>query len=244
MRHLARLFIFKMKKVNLFDLGKVPYKQCWEWQKQLLELRKAGEIEDSLLCVEHPPTYTIGKGGDPKHMLADALQLNQIQAEYIQSDRGGDITFHGPGQLVIYPIINLKEYRLDVHTYLRALEETTIQTLTEYGLKGERIEGMTGVWVSGAKIAAIGVRLSRWVSMHGIAVNLNTDLNYFKNIVPCGIAVKPVTSLAEILNREIDETEFAGIFLKKFESVFSVECKRKAISAFPLQSVPAPRAAI
>ncbi len=222
-------------KCDLYNLGRVAYEPCWEWQKELVVQRQQEAIPDTLLLVEHPPTYTLGKGGDDNNLLADPRVLKEIGAQFVRIDRGGDITFHGPSQLVAYPIIKLRDHKLDVHAYLRDLEEVTIQTCAEYGLEAVRVEGMTGVWVNGAKIAAIGVRLSRWVSMHGIAINLNTDLNYFKYIVPCGIASKPVTSLKELLGKEIDEKEFAKKFVKQFEKIFSLKCELKSNESVPPQ---------
>lgn len=226
------------KKIDLYQLGLTPYKPCWEWQKELVLKRQKDEIPDTLLLVEHPPTYTLGKGGDKAHLLADSNLLKELGAEFIPIDRGGDITFHGPGQLVAYPILKFRDHQLDVHTYLRQLEEVVIQVLGLYKLKASRVGGMTGVWVNGAKIAAIGVRLSRWVSMHGIAINLNTDLNYFKHIVPCGIESKPVTSLSQILEQVIDEREFSEKFIFQFEKIFSIKLALKASEAFLFQSIP------
>ena len=213
-----------MKKIVVRHLGLVAYEPCWEEQKKLVAQRQQDEIPDTLLLVEHPPTYTLGKGGDAKHMLADQKILHEIKATFVHTDRGGDITYHGPGQLVAYPILKLRELKLDVHAYLRQLEEVTIQTLAHYGVKAGRVNGMTGVWVGDAKIAAIGVRLSRWVSMHGIAVNLNVDLNYFKYIVPCGIAAKPVTSLNQLLDKKVDEAKFTQKFVQTFQQVFCPTC--------------------
>lgn len=216
------------------DLGRKPFAEAWELQKQLVLQRQADEIPDCLLLVEHPPVYTLGKGGKAEHLLVDRQQLEQLGAEFVPIDRGGDITFHGPGQLVAYPILNLREYHLDVHQYLRALEEVTIQALTAYGVAAGRLDGLTGVWVDGAKIAAIGVRLSRWVSMHGIAVNVAPDLSYFRHIIPCGLAARPVTSLEKITGKKISIEEFSKIFIEAFEKVFGV--KLQPVSAATLLS--------
>lgn len=220
-----------MKTSWLCHLGLTPYKKVWELQKELVLKRQKDEIPDTLLLCEHPPTYTLGKSGKTQHLLADEKILKEIGAEFIQIDRGGDITFHGPGQLVAYPVLKLKEFQLDVHQYLRALEKTTIQALSQYGIQAGQLEGLTGVWVDEAKIAAIGVRLSRWVSMHGIAVNISPDLNYFKHIIPCGISSKSVTSLKEILKRDISVADFSKNFVSAFENVFSVALKEKPITA-------------
>jgi len=227
-----------MKNGLYYNLGRLSFKEAWEFQKKLVEKRKLDEIPDTLLLVEHPPTYTLGKGGDPKHMLADERVLKEIGAEFVPIDRGGDITFHGPGQLVAYPILNLREHKLDVHQYLRQLEETTIDVLKEYRVESVRVKGLTGVWVDDAKIAAIGVRLSRWVSMHGIAINVNTDLNYFKYIVPCGISSKPVTSLKELCGKEIGFLEFLEKFVIHFEKCFNLSLKEEDFTPYlPKQAV-------
>lgn len=217
----------------LCDLGRMPFGGAWELQKKWVLQRQADAIPDCLLLVEHPPVYTIGKGGKAEHLLSSIDELKKIGAEYVPIDRGGDITFHGPGQLVAYPILKLREFHLDVHQYLRALEETTIRTLAEYGIAAGRADKMTGVWVNGAKIAAIGVRLSRWVSMHGIAVNVSTDLKYFQHIVPCGLAAKPVTSLERILKRGISFQEFSKKFAQAFEQVFQIQLKPMSQNSFP-----------
>ncbi len=220
-----------MKKIDVRHLGLISYQRCWDEQKKLLLQRQQDEISDTLLLVEHPPTYTLGKGGDAKHMLADEKILQEIKAVFVHTDRGGDITFHGPGQLVAYPILKLRELKLDVHAYLRQLEEVTIQVLAQYGIHASRVQGMTGVWVNEAKIAAIGVRLSRWVSMHGIAINLNVDLNYFKYIVPCGIASKPVTSLKQLLGKKVDEAKFTQKFVQAFLQVFKPALEKSVKTA-------------
>ncbi len=166
-------------------------------QAELVGQRQRGEIGDQLLLVEHPHVVTMGRNGQAAHLLASAEVLAATGIEYYETNRGGDVTYHGPGQLVGYPIVQLSEWKRDVHAYVRALEEVIIRVLADFGLAGERVAGATGVWTGGAKICAIGVHLSRWVSSHGFALNVATDLQYFQYIVPCGLT-KPVTSLRQL----------------------------------------------
>jgi lipoyl(octanoyl) transferase len=166
-------------------------------QAELVGQRQRGEIGDQLLLVEHPHVVTMGRNGQAAHLLASAEVLAATGIEYYETNRGGDVTYHGPGQLVGYPIVQLNEWKRDVHAYVRALEEVIIRVLADFGLAGERVAGATGVWTGGAKICAIGVHLSRWVSSHGFALNVATDLQYFQYIVPCGLT-KPVTSLRQL----------------------------------------------
>jgi lipoyl(octanoyl) transferase len=206
-------------------LGLVPYLPTWELQERLLadtlaikaanrqaeaEGRPAQPTPNHLLFCQHPPTYTLGKSGKPEHLLLDEEALAAHGATFHRINRGGDITFHGPGQLVAYPLLDLENFRPDIHWYLRAMEEAVIQTLAEYGLRAGRIAGLTGVWldweegaVNPRKICAMGVRCSRWVTLHGLALNVNTDLSYFGYIVPCGITDKAVTSLQAELGHAI-----------------------------------------
>lgn len=202
------------KTVLLEDLGLIDYAQAWDYQtkifddiiQQKLRLRELPEEEQIgptsyLITCEHPHVYTLGKSGDRNHLLISEEGLKQAQASYYEINRGGDITYHGPGQLVVYPIFDLDNFFTDIHKYLRFLEEAVILTLQDFGVKAGRVEGLTGVWLEGEnplkarKICAMGVKASRWVTMHGLALNVNADLNYFKNIVPCGIDDKAVTSL-------------------------------------------------
>ena len=224
-------------RVELFDLGHIPYKQAWDIQrgvhKQLIDqkltvrdnpnLKK--KIPDSLIFVEHPHVYTLGKSGDAANLLKGAAELKNIDAEFIENDRGGDITYHGPGQIVGYPILDLDRYFTDVHKYLRYLEEVIIKTCADYGVEAGRIESLTGVWVGDEKICAMGIRCSRWITMHGFAFNVNTDLTYFDHIVPCGIRDKNVTSLSKILGETINmhnvKTRIAHHFSKEFSADIS-----------------------
>ena len=227
------------RPVRFADLGSWSYQRAWYFQESIFTEvverksanRKLSEEEriathDTLLFVEHPHVYTLGKSGDFGNLLADDDRLKSIGAEFYRTNRGGDITYHGPGQLVGYPILDLDEYFTDIHRYLRTLEEVIIATLADYGLSGDRSPGETGVWLDvgtpfARKICAMGVRASRWVTMHGWAFNLNTDLRYFEYIIPCGIKDKAVTSLQRELGRPIDEVEakarVAGHFARLFE---------------------------
>ena len=211
------------KNVNFQDLGKIDYKQCWDFQEELFaeilavkssnkKKNKTIETKNYLLFCEHPHVYTLGKSGDEKNLLVNEEYLKSRGATFHKINRGGDITYHGPGQLVGYPILDLDNFFTDIHKYLRFLEEAVILTLREYGLESERSPGETGVWFDvgtpkARKICALGVKSSRWVTMHGFAFNINSDLSYFGNIIPCGITDKSVTSLQKELGREIDMEE-------------------------------------
>lgn len=204
----------------------MDYKACWDYQEKLfnqiiqqkienrnLKAEEQIQTKNYLLFVEHPHVYTLGKSGDEKNLLLNQNQLSENKATYYKINRGGDITYHGPGQLVVYPILDLDNFFTDIHKYLRFLEETIILTLQEYDIVAERSKGETGVWMDAEdklkarKICAMGVRCSRWVTMHGLAFNVNVELNYFKNIIPCGIQDKSVTSLNKELGRNIDISE-------------------------------------
>lgn len=211
------------KKVKFQDLGLIDYKECWDYQEKLfteiLEVKslnrkqnKTEKTKNHLLFCEHPHVYTLGKSGDKKNLLVNEDYLKSRGATFHKINRGGDITYHGPGQLVAYPILDLDNFFTDIHKYLRFLEEAVISTLKEYGLESERSKGETGVWFDvgtpkARKICALGVKSSRWVTMHGFAFNINSNLSYFGNIIPCGITDKSVTSLQKELGREIDMEE-------------------------------------
>jgi lipoyl(octanoyl) transferase len=211
-----------LKDLLVCDLGLTLYGDAWKLQRELFQLRTQGRIPDILLLTEHTHVYTIGKSGSDSHLLASRSELDAEGAEVFYTDRGGDITYHGPGQLVAYPILDLQNFYLDVHRYLRDLEEVIILSLKEYGIAGERDPRYTGVWVGGKKLAAIGVKVSRWITMHGVAINVNSDLTYFDRIVPCGIAGCGITSVEASLSRRIDLNEFSRLFVGAFGKVFGV----------------------
>lgn len=241
-----------MQKVVYKDLGRMEYQAAWDYQESLLqenvriktearqraaELAVAGEAQPDivaktthyLLFVEHPPVYTLGKSGHMENVLIGAEQMEERGVQFFRSNRGGDITFHGPGQLVGYPILDLERFYTDIGRYLRNLEEVGIRVLADYGIIGGRSSGETGVWIGpdekgeARKICAIGVRCSRWVTMHGFAFNVSTDLSYFGDIIPCGIADKEATSLEKELGRTVPLEEVKGRWKKHFEEVFGAE---------------------
>ncbi len=239
----------KNKKVQFEDWGLIDYKEAWDRQEKLFsetirlktEIRNLSESLDNklttgrftpnyLVFCEHPHVYTLGKSGKPEHLLLDENGLKEKQATYYPINRGGDITYHGPGQIVCYPILDLDNFFTDIHLYLRTLEEAVILTLAHYGLNAGRYPGYTGVWFDAdnekaRKICAMGVRCSRWVTMHGLAFNINTDLSYFKNIVPCGIDDKDVTSLRRELNKEVNINEVKEILKHHISVLFGMEVK-------------------
>ena len=204
-------------------------------QKSIIEEKRAeqkAEFEgnrknDALLFVEHPHVYTLGKSGAEENMLRSMAELLKLDAEFVKIDRGGDITYHGPGQIVGYPILDLDRHFTDIHKYLRYLEEVIIKVCAEYGFKAGRIEGLTGVWIGEEKIAAMGIRCSRWVTMHGFAFNVNTDLSYFQHIVPCGIQDKAVTSLQRLLGTELNLNEVKEKIVFHFQDVFDVRLEAR-----------------
>lgn len=228
------------RTINIQDLGRKDYKQTWDYQEELfkgivdvkIKNRREDiglETKNYFLFVEHPHVYTLGKSGDVSNLLLNEAQLAKKGASFYKINRGGDITYHGPGQIVGYPILDLENFFTDIHKYLRFLEEMIILTLAEYGLKAERSPGETGVWLDvgtpfARKICAMGVRASRWVTMHGFALNVNADLGYFDNIIPCGIRGKAVTSLhVELGKNTIDEAEVKTKLLKHFSELFEAE---------------------
>jgi len=204
-------------------LGLVQYDDGLLLQERAVERLRSGEAPEQLLLLEHPHVFTLGRGADSSNILADPAQLQTSSVEVHETGRGGDVTYHGPGQLVGYPIINLKPDRCDVHRYVRDIEEMLIRTIAEFGVTGTRIPGLTGVWVGDEKIAAIGVRIARWITSHGFALNVNTDLSYFRMIVPCGITDKGVTSLSRLVGRSIDTREVAETTALSFGKVFGRE---------------------
>ncbi len=214
------------KITNLLILPETSYQEVWDIQKAIFSELLEGKDTDTLILCEHPPVYTLGRVTEAANILFSDDELKKIGAEKFEIERGGDVTFHGPGQLVGYPLLNLSHFKEDLGWYLRALEESIILTLKEYGVSGFRIAGRTGVWVgeptNEEKICAIGIKVSRWCTMHGFAFNVNTDLSYFERIIPCGIGDKKVTSLAKVMGREIDMGEVIKKYQKAFEEVFEI----------------------
>jgi lipoyl(octanoyl) transferase len=225
--------------VQVRNLGLIAYQEAWDLQEALLKTAVDLKIENRkqntavlaahhLLFCEHPHVYTLGKSGAAENLLLDQAHLDQIQAQFFKINRGGDITYHGPGQLVMYPILDLEQCFTDIHQYLRFLEEAVIQTLAHFGISATRLEGMTGVWLdpdgpNARKICAMGVKCSRWVTMHGIALNVDPDLSYFGNIVPCGIQDKAVTSMTKELGRQIDINEVRSVLSAQMATIFNYQ---------------------
>lgn len=228
-----------MNQVLFKDIGSKDYKEAWDIQNKLfqdivnikLSNRNREEkmtTQNHLLFTEHPPVYTLGKSGDLSNLLLSEEQLKKKGISFFKSNRGGDITFHGPGQIVGYPILDLEAFKPDIRWYMRSLEEVIIKTIAHYGLQGVRSEGETGVWLDvgtpfARKICALGVRTSRWVTMHGFALNVNTNLGYFDHIIPCGIKGKAVTSLEAEINRKVPLSEVRALILEHFAEVFAAE---------------------
>ena len=210
-----------MRSCQLRDLGRIEYGKAFELQQQLVAERKQGEIEDQLLLLEHPHVITMGRNGRTENVLAGEEVLSRAGISFYPTDRGGDVTYHGPGQLVGYPILDLREWKRDVVGYVRAVEQVIIDTLADFGIAAGRVPKLTGVWVEDRKIAAIGVHLSRWVTSHGFALNVSTDLSYFQYIVPCGLT-KPVTSMAQ-LGVAADLTQVSRKLAGHFGRVFDCE---------------------
>lgn len=227
-----------MRPLIVIDLGRTRYAEAWQLQQRLWEMRVRGDAGDMLLFTEHEPVYTVGKGGDENHVLADEDELLRTGAEMFRIDRGGDVTYHGPGQIVGYPIIDLNT-RPDLHRYLRDLEEVIIRALREFGIEGVREEGLTGVWVGGDKVAALGVKVSRWVTMHGFALNVATDLRRFDRIIPCGIFHKGVTSMQQLLRREVPMAEVQHRLAGRFAEVFDLSARSGTLEELKLNSASA-----
>lgn len=230
----------KNKTVLIQELGLIEYGKAWDYQEELFKAIVQTKIdnrrnntstptENHLLFVRHPHVYTLGKSGDPEHLLIDEQKLASIGAQFFKINRGGDITYHGPGQIVGYPILDLENFFTDIHKYLRLLEEMIILTLADYGIQSERSSGETGVWLDvgtpfARKICAMGVRASRWVTMHGFALNVNTDLGYFDHMIPCGIRGKSVTSMrAELKTTHIDENAVSSRLQNHFKNLFEAK---------------------
>lgn len=214
---------FTFREIDYFDLGMIAYDNAWDLQKKTFELRRNNSIKDTLYLLEHPNTYTLGKVTDKANLISSEEFLKKNNISIFEIDRGGDITYHGPGQIVGYPIIDLKLWKEDTHLYLRGLEEVIIRTCKDYGITATRIDKLTGVWIGHRKIAAIGIKVSRWITMHGFAFNVNTDLSLFNGIIPCGIKDKEVTSLKKELGVEINLSEVKSRLVSNFAEVFSYD---------------------
>jgi lipoyl(octanoyl) transferase len=228
-----------MQTVLFEDCGRIGYQEAWDYQERLLQENVRAKTDavptvSRLLFCEHPPVYTLGKSGHIENVLIDQEEMQRRGIGFYRTNRGGDITYHGPGQLVAYPILDLEHFGTDLGKYLRNLEEVIIRTLADYDLKGERSPGETGVWLDPTlqgkerKICAMGVRCSRWITMHGLALNVNTNLEYFSHIVPCGIQQKQVTSLARELGAPINEAELKEKVMRHFEAVFGASLEPAA----------------
>lgn len=232
-----------LPEVTIINLGLVDYKNAWDIQekyfKQAIDRKIAirnGEKlpppSNYLILCEHPNVYTIGKSGKEENLLLSSEEVKSKEASFYKINRGGDITYHGPGQLVVYPILDLDQFFTDIHKYMRYLEQAVINTLLKFGIQSSRIDGMTGVWIdsslpSARKICAMGVKSSRWVTMHGIGFNINTNLDFFSHIVPCGIDDKAVTSMQKELDIEVDMQEVENIIIEEFKSLFGFQIKHK-----------------
>ncbi len=229
-------------EVNFIDLGLIDYKKAWDFQEEIfkkaIDLKikhRDGLTEElpqhKLIFCQHPHVYTLGKSGSEQNLLIGEAMLKQKGATYYKINRGGDITYHGPGQLVAYPILDLDQFFTDIHKYMRFLEESVILTLAEFNIKAGRVDGLTGVWIDGGqpnerKICAMGVKSSRWVTMHGLALNVNPDLSYFNNIIPCGITDKAVTSMEKELGKKVDFNLVAEVLKEKIAQVFDFDYKK------------------
>ena len=211
-----------MRPLDVRRLGVVPYQEALALQRSLVEDRRADRTGDVLLLLQHPPVITVGVKGDGgrAHIVASASTLSELDIDVSETGRGGDVTYHGPGQIVGYPILDLRPDRCDVHRYVRDIEEVMIRTCTDYGVAAGRIEGLTGAWVNGAKIGAIGVRISRWITSHGFAFNVTTNLDHFNLIVPCGISDKSVTSLRRLVSHEVSLEEVEESLVRHLGDVF------------------------
>jgi lipoyl(octanoyl) transferase len=211
-----------MDVIEVRRLGSVPYAEALELQQQLVNARRVGSIADQLLLLQHPPVVTLGAKvrSNRSHVLASPAELNAAGVELFEAGRGGDVTYHGPGQLVGYPILDLRPDRCDVHRYVRDLEQVMIDAASEFGIVATRIAGLTGAWVAGNKLAAIGVRIARWITSHGFAFNVSTDLSHFDLIVPCGISDRGVTSLGRLLGRDVPIYQVEEAVVRAFVRVF------------------------
>lgn len=217
-----------MSAVTVTNLGLTDFREAWKIQQRVFSAREQGRVGDMLLLTEHPHVYTLGKSGDANHLLATPDELSIQGIDVCAIDRGGDITYHGPGQLVGYPILNLHGFYLDLHRYLRDLEEVLIRSIGRFGIEGVRDPAFTGVWVGNEKIAAIGVKTARWITMHGFALNVSADLSHFDKIIPCGIFHKGVTSMEKVLGRLVSMEDVRVIVKEEFARVFMVDTVKRS----------------
>ncbi|MEG1934872.1 MAG: lipoyl(octanoyl) transferase LipB [Rikenellaceae bacterium] len=221
-----------MQEIRLIDKGVIPYAEAWDFQKEIFEMVSSSKTSTDgyLIFCEHPHVYTLGKSGHVENLLVSDEFLKSINASFYKIDRGGDITYHGYGQIVGYPILSLEDCNISLKGYINILEQAVINTIAHFGISGVRIDGATGVWVENGtiqkKICAIGVKASRFITMHGFALNVNTDLNYFKYINPCGFTEKGVTSLKDILGREVDLNSVKDLFVKEFSALIGCNIKK------------------
>ena len=216
-------------KCTLYEVGLIEYEKAYELQKRILAQKAAGQEEDTLLLLEHPPTLTLGKSGKLKNLLVERDELTDKRIPLFFTDRGGDITYHGPGQLVVYPIVDLRKRGKDIHRYIYDLQEAVIETLADFSIVGERDQKHVGVWVGEDKICAIGVAVHKWITMHGLALNVDPDLNSFSLITPCGIVGRGVTSMARLRERAPSMEEVIIRFVAHFSQVFSMTMKRGSV---------------
>lgn len=227
------------KKLFRFDLGKTDYAETWDLQKRLVDLRREGKIPDSLILTEHNPVITMGRATSKENLVSSLNELNRRGVELFEIERGGDITFHGLGQLVAYPIIDLDNHGRDLHKYLRDLERVVIATLDDLGIKAGLKPGLTGVWADNHKLAAIGVAVKRWITYHGLALNVSTDLDYFKLINPCGITEYPVGSIESNLGEKIELDRVANLLARNFAVTFNREAETIALESLLFETVEA-----
>ncbi|MEE9553010.1 MAG: lipoyl(octanoyl) transferase LipB [candidate division Zixibacteria bacterium] len=227
------------KRLLRLDLGKTDYVETWDLQKRLVELRRDGKIPDCLILTEHNPVITMGRATSKENLLYTPAELKTRGVELFEIERGGDITFHGPGQLVAYPIIDLDNHGRDLHKYLRDLERVVIETLDDLGIKAGLKPGLTGVWADDHKLAAIGVAVKRWVTYHGLALNVSTDLDYFKLINPCGITVYPVGSIESNLEKKTEFDRVAGLLALNFSATFNCELEATSLESLLFETVEA-----
>jgi len=214
------------RELVVYRLDTVPYATACNWQRAAVGRRIESDPTDAIIMLEHPPVVTMSRMADPAHILVSRATLAERGIDVVETDRGGDVTYHGPGQLVAYPIMNLNRYRRDIGWYLRRLEETVIRVLDDFGMAGERIADYTGVWVAGGKVAAIGIAIRRWVTYHGVSVNVTTNMDHFKLITPCGIPDGSVASMSGLLEHEVTVDDVVPRFVGRFAEVFEIDTVR------------------